>query len=165
MVVWGRTPSYWCAVCCSCRSLGDFAFKHPQALISADPYVAAQQLTPADRLVVMTSDGVTDVLPDDDMLEVAIRAIEQVNKGAGAARTCCCMQCQGLRCQQGVLSCISDSSRASMVCLRACTSTAATIRVEHTHSQLGVNSTGTLQQPVCPWCQRCSHHSRLKLLA
>lgn len=63
---------------CAGRSLGDFAFKHPQALISADPYVAAQQLTPADRLVVMTSDGVTDVLHDDDMLGVAIRAIEQV---------------------------------------------------------------------------------------
>lgn len=66
-----------------CRALGDFAFKHPQALISADPHVAAHQLTPADRLVVLTSDGVTDVLPDDDLLDIAIAAIEQVGGSCG----------------------------------------------------------------------------------
>lgn len=69
-----------CCRCCCCwsRSLGDFAFKHPQALLSAEPHVTQQELAPSDRLVVLTSDGVTDVLPDDDMLGVAMRALEQV---------------------------------------------------------------------------------------
>lgn len=66
-----------------CSSLGDFAFKHPQALISADPHVEQAELTPSDKLVVLASDGVTDVLPDDDMLEAALRAIEQVSHPGG----------------------------------------------------------------------------------
>jgi serine/threonine protein phosphatase PrpC len=59
------------------RSLGDFAFKSPQALISAEPFVNTHTLDPTDRLVLLTSDGVTDVLPDDDMLDIGLRAIEQ----------------------------------------------------------------------------------------
>jgi serine/threonine protein phosphatase PrpC len=69
--------------CCCRRSLGDFAFKHPQALLSAEPHVMQQELAPSDKLVVLTSDGVTDVLPDDDMLGVAMRALEQVRLGGG----------------------------------------------------------------------------------
>jgi hypothetical protein len=65
-------------LCCCRRSLGDFAFKHPQALLSAEPHVTQQELAPSDKLVVLTSDGVTDMLPDDDMLGVAMRALEQV---------------------------------------------------------------------------------------
>jgi serine/threonine protein phosphatase PrpC len=61
-----------------CRSLGDFAFKHPEPLISAEPAVCSQLLTPRDKLVVLTSDGVTDVCPDDDMLEIGFRAVEEV---------------------------------------------------------------------------------------
>uniref|UniRef100_A0A383W5L0 PPM-type phosphatase domain-containing protein n=1 Tax=Tetradesmus obliquus TaxID=3088 RepID=A0A383W5L0_TETOB len=72
------------------RSLGDFAFKHPQALLSAEPHVTQQELAPSDRLVVLTSDGVTDVLPDDDMLGVAMRALEQTqnctNSGSALAK-------------------------------------------------------------------------------
>jgi serine/threonine protein phosphatase PrpC len=60
------------------RSLGDFAFKSPQALISAEPFVNTHTLDPTDRLVLLTSDGVTDVLPDDDMLDIGVRAVEQV---------------------------------------------------------------------------------------
>jgi hypothetical protein len=67
------------------RSLGDFAFKSPQALISAEPFVSTHNLDPSDRLVLLTSDGATDVLPDEDMLEVGLRAIEQVG-GCGHAR-------------------------------------------------------------------------------
>ncbi|KAF8069639.1 protein phosphatase 2C 8 [Scenedesmus sp. PABB004] len=57
------------------RSLGDFSFKHPQPLISAEPHVAATELRPADELVLLASDGATDVLPDDDMLGTALDAI------------------------------------------------------------------------------------------
>lgn len=76
----------WCGglACCCCRSLGDFAFKSPQALISAEPYVNTHQLEPSDHLVLLTSDGVTDVVPDDDMLDIGLRAIEQVGRGKGS---------------------------------------------------------------------------------
>lgn len=66
------------------RSLGDFAFKSPQPLISAEPYVNSHALEPHDRLVLLTSDGVTDVIPDDDMLDIGLAAIDQV---------CVCTQC------------------------------------------------------------------------
>jgi serine/threonine protein phosphatase PrpC len=67
-------------MCClsSCRSLGDFAFKSPQPLISAQPFVNTHLLQPTDKLVLLTSDGVTDVLPDDDMLDIGLRAIAEV---------------------------------------------------------------------------------------
>lgn len=71
---------------CCCRSLGDFAFKSPQALISAEPYVNTHQLEPSDHLVLLTSDGVTDVVPDDDMLDIGLRAIEQVGLGDKGVR-------------------------------------------------------------------------------
>jgi serine/threonine protein phosphatase PrpC len=61
-----------------CRSLGDFAFKSPQPLISAQPFVNTHLLQPTDKLVLLTSDGVTDVLPDDDMLDIGLGAIAQV---------------------------------------------------------------------------------------
>lgn len=86
-------PVLTCAhCCCRCclrrRSLGDFAFKSPQALISAEPFVSTHNLDPTDRLVLLTSDGVTDVLPDDDMLGVGLAAIEQVcARAAGQGRT------------------------------------------------------------------------------
>jgi hypothetical protein len=44
--------------------------------------VTQQELAPSDKLVVLTSDGVTGVLPDDDMLGVAMRALEQVRLAA-----------------------------------------------------------------------------------
>ncbi|KAF6260497.1 phosphatase 2C-like domain-containing protein [Scenedesmus sp. NREL 46B-D3] len=72
------------------RSLGDFAFKHPQALLSAEPHVAQQELAPSDKLVVLASDGVSDVLPDDDLLGVAMTALEQTrnctNSGSALAK-------------------------------------------------------------------------------
>jgi serine/threonine protein phosphatase PrpC len=40
--------------------------------------VTQAALTPADRLLLLASDGVTDVLPDDAMMEVALAALDQV---------------------------------------------------------------------------------------
>lgn len=82
-------PDCCCRVCCAwCRSLGDFAFKSPQALISAEPFVNTHTLDPTDRLVLLTSDGVTDVLPDDDMLDIGLHAIEQVQDQAIRGAVC-----------------------------------------------------------------------------
>jgi serine/threonine protein phosphatase PrpC len=59
--------------------LGDFAFKHPEALLSVEPHVATQALTPDDRLVLLATDGVTDVLSDEAVFELALTALEQVS--------------------------------------------------------------------------------------
>ena len=72
------------------RSLGDFAFKSPQPLLSAEPYVSTHHLEPSDHLVLLTSDGVTDVLPDDDMLDIGLRAIEQVGGTPTDPNSACC---------------------------------------------------------------------------
>jgi len=72
------------------RSLGDFAFKHPEALLSVEPHVATQALTPDDRLVLLATDGVTDVLSDGAVLELALTALEQnknyTNSGCALAK-------------------------------------------------------------------------------
>lgn len=65
------------------RSLGDFHFKSPVPLLTSEPHVMQQQLSPADKLVLLTSDGVTDVLPDDDVLELALRAVDRVRREGG----------------------------------------------------------------------------------
>jgi hypothetical protein len=68
--------AYCCS--CSCRALGDYKMKRPTyPIICPDPFVAQAALTPADRLLLLASDGVTDVLSDDAMLEVALAAAEK----------------------------------------------------------------------------------------
>jgi serine/threonine protein phosphatase PrpC len=51
-------------------------------IITPDPFVTQAGLTAADRLLLLASDGVTDVLSDDAMLEVALAAADRaVNRG------------------------------------------------------------------------------------
>uniref|UniRef100_A0A383WN56 protein-serine/threonine phosphatase n=1 Tax=Tetradesmus obliquus TaxID=3088 RepID=A0A383WN56_TETOB len=62
------------------RALGDYKMKRPSfPIICPDPFVAQASLNPADRLLLLASDGVTDVLTDDAMLEVALAAAEQAH--------------------------------------------------------------------------------------
>lgn len=75
------------------RALGDFAFKHPQALLSPEPAVRSVVLTPSDVLLLMATDGVTDVMGDDDALGFALEAMEKVGGFEGA------------RCDRGVGAC------------------------------------------------------------
>uniref|UniRef100_A0A383W3M2 protein-serine/threonine phosphatase n=1 Tax=Tetradesmus obliquus TaxID=3088 RepID=A0A383W3M2_TETOB len=63
--------------CMFTRSLGDFAFKQPAPLLCCEPHVAHQTLLPGDSLLLLASDGVSDWLPDDDAMAVALRALEQ----------------------------------------------------------------------------------------
>jgi serine/threonine protein phosphatase PrpC len=52
--------------------------KHPSyPIITPDPFVMQEGLTPADRLLLLASDGATDVLSDDAMLELALAAIDK----------------------------------------------------------------------------------------
>jgi serine/threonine protein phosphatase PrpC len=61
-----------------CRALGDYKLKRPNyPIITPDPFVTQKGLSPIDRLLLLASDGVTDVLSDDAMLEVALAAIDK----------------------------------------------------------------------------------------
>jgi serine/threonine protein phosphatase PrpC len=62
-------------------ALGDFAFKHPHPLLSPEPAVRSVALTPADSLLLMATDGVTDVVSDDDALGLALDAVTRVGRG------------------------------------------------------------------------------------
>jgi serine/threonine protein phosphatase PrpC len=62
-----------------CRSLGDFTFKQPRPLLLCEPHVVHQQLLPCDSLLLLVSDGVTDALADDDVMCIAMCALEQVS--------------------------------------------------------------------------------------
>lgn len=44
------------------------------------PFVSELQLSPADQLLLLTSDGITDVLGDDSMMEVALDALAKVSQ-------------------------------------------------------------------------------------
>jgi hypothetical protein len=56
------------------RSLGDAQFKEPLPLVSCDPDVSVTLLRPGDTLLILASDGVWDVLSDQDAAEVAVAA-------------------------------------------------------------------------------------------
>ncbi|KAI8462965.1 MAG: phosphatase 2C-like domain-containing protein [Monoraphidium minutum] len=62
------------------RALGDYAFKQPDLLISPEPALTSVALTPADSLLLVATDGVTDVLPDDDALAIALVALERARE-------------------------------------------------------------------------------------
>jgi len=70
-------------------ALGDFAFKHPHPLISPEPAVRSVSLTPADALLLMATDGVTDVLGDDDALGIAMDALTRVCVWGGVRELGC----------------------------------------------------------------------------
>ena len=56
------------------RSLGDAQFKEPLPLVSSDPDVSVTLLRPGDTMLILASDGVWDVLSDQDAAEVAVAA-------------------------------------------------------------------------------------------
>jgi serine/threonine protein phosphatase PrpC len=58
------------------RSLGDFEFA---PLVVAEPHVLSFRLAPDDRCLLLASDGLWDVLSDDEAIEIALRV------GTGAA--------------------------------------------------------------------------------
>lgn len=66
--------------CMVTRALGDFAFKHPDPLLSPEPSVRSVLLTPSDVMLLVATDGVTDVLGDDDALAIALDALEKAKE-------------------------------------------------------------------------------------
>jgi hypothetical protein len=77
-----------CLLCC--RSLGDFNFKQPRPLLLCEPHVVHQQLAPSDSLLLLASDGVTDSLGDNDVMCIAMRALEQVGFASYVLRLLAC---------------------------------------------------------------------------
>eukprot|EP00882_Tetradesmus_deserticola_P001580 GHRQ01001704.1.p1 GENE.GHRQ01001704.1~~GHRQ01001704.1.p1 ORF type:complete len:376 (+),score=135.52 GHRQ01001704.1:163-1290(+) len=72
--------------CMFTRSLGDFNFKQPRPLLLCEPHVVQQQLSPLDSFVLLASDGVTDALADDDVMAVAMRALERARNHTSDAQ-------------------------------------------------------------------------------
>jgi serine/threonine protein phosphatase PrpC len=57
-----------------CRALGDNHYNDHGDIISAKPQVAQEQLTPADRFLVIACDGLWDVLTNQEVVDfVAVR--------------------------------------------------------------------------------------------
>lgn len=66
------------------RSLGDAQFKEPLPLVSSDPDVSVTLLRPGDTMLILASDGVWDVLSDQDAAEVAVAAALEAVAAAAA---------------------------------------------------------------------------------
>ncbi|KAK9914952.1 hypothetical protein WJX75_002812 [Coccomyxa subellipsoidea] len=58
------------------RSLGDLCFKEPRLFVEHTPDVGRVQLLPGDSLVIMASDGLWDVLGDQEAVDTAHEAVE-----------------------------------------------------------------------------------------
>ena len=54
-----------------CRSLGDLDFKEPRRFVESEPEVHRLVLGPGDSYVVLASDGLWDVMSDEDAIECA----------------------------------------------------------------------------------------------
>ena len=59
------------------RSLGDMEFKRPKPLVSADPDVSRIRLGQTDTVMVMGSDGLWDVVSDQEAVNLATKAIRE----------------------------------------------------------------------------------------
>ena len=66
----------------SCRSLGDLDFKEPARFVESEPDVLRLPLRRGDGFVVLGSDGLWDVMSDEDAVSVA----DQVLKVGGAGQ-------------------------------------------------------------------------------
>jgi len=67
------------------RSLGDAEFKRPRELVSAEPEVGRLRLRPGDQVIVSATDGLWDVVSDDDAVTHAVRAIRAAMRAQAAA--------------------------------------------------------------------------------
>eukprot|EP00878_Enallax_costatus_P009387 GHUV01009809.1.p1 GENE.GHUV01009809.1~~GHUV01009809.1.p1 ORF type:complete len:346 (+),score=145.49 GHUV01009809.1:861-1898(+) len=60
------------------RGFRDYGFKGVGGdLVIPTPHIQQLELIPDDQVLLLTSDGVTDVMGDDDMMEVAMKAISK----------------------------------------------------------------------------------------
>ena len=66
------------ASCVSCASLlsGDINFKDPMRLVECEPDVRRVRLQPSDEFVVMASDGLWDVMGDQEACRVVIDELQ-----------------------------------------------------------------------------------------
>ncbi|KAI8464470.1 MAG: phosphatase 2C-like domain-containing protein [Monoraphidium minutum] len=69
------------------RALGDVQFKRPVPLVSTDPHCTELHLPPGagGGLLLLLSDGVTDVLADHEIAELALAAIADADSGGGGS--------------------------------------------------------------------------------
>jgi serine/threonine protein phosphatase PrpC len=64
------------------RSFGDLHFKKPVALSSAEPEIQIVPLTDKDLFVVLACDGIFDVLPNQEVVDLALKHWDDPNEAA-----------------------------------------------------------------------------------
>ncbi|KAK9804299.1 hypothetical protein WJX72_005528 [[Myrmecia] bisecta] len=63
------------------RSLGDSAWKKPRQTVISDPDVGRIELIPADRAVILASDGIFDVLEDQEVVDIVEHSLAEIGGG------------------------------------------------------------------------------------
>ena len=61
------------------RALGDHALKSDDGGVSCEPHTVVHRVGPSDRFVVMASDGIWDVMSDDDVQDLVLSNAELPN--------------------------------------------------------------------------------------
>merc|ERR1719188_1540076 len=64
------------------RSFGDMYFKQPSALAIAEPDVQVLALSDKDLFVVLATDGIYDVMKNQEVVDLALRHWEDPNEAA-----------------------------------------------------------------------------------
>jgi len=59
------------------RALGDHVLKGSDGGVTAEPHCVVYRVGPADRFVIMASDGVWDVMSDDDVQQLVLQHAER----------------------------------------------------------------------------------------
>eukprot|EP00891_Asterochloris_glomerata_P003379 jgi/Astpho2/3379/Aster-x1143 len=68
------------------RGLGDLQFKEPVRLVEATPEVTSMQLQPTHQFIMMGSDGVFDVLDDEEVVTTVQAALQAHRTVTGSAK-------------------------------------------------------------------------------
>lgn len=71
-------PTLWCSfsAVAVCRALGDADYKEPKAFVSSEASVRRLDLLPEDKAVIVASDGLWDVIGDQDVVTMVDQHIK-----------------------------------------------------------------------------------------
>ncbi len=76
-MVCSRQPFYlWRTASGACRALGDADYKDPKPFVSAEASVRRLDLLPEDKAVIIASDGLWDVIGDQDVVTMVDQLIK-----------------------------------------------------------------------------------------
>ncbi len=76
VVCGGRPLCLWWTASGECRALGDADYKDPKPFVSAEASVRRLDLLPEDKAVIIASDGLWDVIGDQDVVTMVDQLIK-----------------------------------------------------------------------------------------